>query len=331
MPPANMSVVRGTSTNTRSVAIITRSAERDSAVQRAIGITEILESILSFLPVREIFMTQRVLKRWREVIAASPGIQRKLFLRLANREREAWIENVEMRPLFALGPFTYSWINRFRRVDPSRAAANTQLTPVTLNPLLAPTRYWVNRNTSQVWRALTSHRAIDNYSAWANDFRYNESCIRHKLVTDPPCNEAYIESLIMYFGDPASPLGHQRPSINDLSHPKRQPLRIQVSDIEVRSASGITMRDIFRAAFQSPGWGRCAFPDWSWCEHPHITMYQVADFMMQTLGWTGLPESPYMELRVLLATSSSTPIFIPTDRERTAANRHWRAAQEPEN
>ena len=58
-----------------------------------------LEMILSYLPARNIFGTQRVAKKWKHAVETSPKLQKKLFLRLDNKYPNALIvTNNQGRP-----------------------------------------------------------------------------------------------------------------------------------------------------------------------------------------------------------------------------------------
>lgn len=59
-----------------------------SACRDVLGTTELLEHIISFLPMRKIFEVQRVAKQWRNVIGTSPTIEEKMFLRLKTTPKE---------------------------------------------------------------------------------------------------------------------------------------------------------------------------------------------------------------------------------------------------
>ena len=62
--------------------------EPRSACQDVLGTTELLEHIISFLPMKMIFTIQSVTKQWRDVIATSPSIEEKIFLRPKNTPKE---------------------------------------------------------------------------------------------------------------------------------------------------------------------------------------------------------------------------------------------------
>ena len=56
----------------------------NAARQAVFGTSELLEQIILYLPMKTIFGIQRVCQKFRNVIATSPEIQTKMFLR---RER----------------------------------------------------------------------------------------------------------------------------------------------------------------------------------------------------------------------------------------------------
>jgi hypothetical protein len=57
----------------------------------ALDIPEILENVLRFLQFKTVFGVQRVCRQWKDLIASSPAIQEKLFLRLRNDTSETWM------------------------------------------------------------------------------------------------------------------------------------------------------------------------------------------------------------------------------------------------
>ncbi|KAF2490499.1 hypothetical protein BU16DRAFT_155039 [Lophium mytilinum] len=51
-----------------------------SAMDRVLGVTELLENILLKLPIRDIFQAQRVCKQWKTLIDTSPSLQQAMWL-----------------------------------------------------------------------------------------------------------------------------------------------------------------------------------------------------------------------------------------------------------
>lgn len=62
----------------------------DASRQAVLNTNELLEGILTFLPPKQLFADQRVCKQWRDVIVASPELQRKMFLRVDELPPQAW-------------------------------------------------------------------------------------------------------------------------------------------------------------------------------------------------------------------------------------------------
>jgi hypothetical protein len=60
---------------------ITRLMTTDVPRRAALDTTEILENILRFLPPRTLFGVHRVSRQWKGLIARSPRIQERMFLR----------------------------------------------------------------------------------------------------------------------------------------------------------------------------------------------------------------------------------------------------------
>lgn len=326
--PTSISCGRMASSTAHSMVCVTPSAKQRAAIINVFGTSELLESIVCYLPLKQILDVQRVSKQWRNVIVGSPSIQEKLFTRRANKEQEMWV--MERRRDWS-HPATepsalaeYGYIRDSpRRVKVLPPPGRLSITPVIVNPMLQASEHWVTPNGSISQVSTMPHRASVNYFAWANALRYNESCISRMLVTDPPCNRAYIEYLTIYFGNPESRLRRPKPGYFDRDHPKQDPLRVRVSGITVEAASGLTMRDVFKAALHSRGTARCTLSDRTYYERRNTTMYEIIDIMMERLGWISVPESPFMELRMYLSALGSTTILIATEREREIANAQW--------
>ena len=46
--------------------------------------------------------------------------------------------------------------------------------------------------------------------------------------------------------------------------------------------------------------------------------------MMERLGWTSIPESPFMEMRMHLSTLGSKNIWVATEEERETGTADWK-------
>lgn len=105
--------------------------ETDVSRQAVLNTNELLEGILAFLPPKQLFANQRVCKQWRNVIANSPELQRKMFLRVDEVPRQTWGLKIEIS-----GPDhkIHSELRRFDNCLPSPVW--TPVTPITLSPHL---------------------------------------------------------------------------------------------------------------------------------------------------------------------------------------------------
>jgi hypothetical protein len=100
----------------------TESTKPRTACQQVFETTELVEHIMSFFPMKKIFNVQRVSKQWRDIIANSPGLQEKMFLRLKTTPKERYEVHV-----LGWSDRALRWLNRPRQ---------TLLTLVSVNPEL---------------------------------------------------------------------------------------------------------------------------------------------------------------------------------------------------
>jgi hypothetical protein len=177
----------------------------DASRRAALDTTEILENALSHLPNRTVFGVQRVCRQWKDVIAASPAIQEKLFLRLRG-QTETWM----LTNPISIDNFTIYFEPRtvernFRMVSDAELKSGEWrkesgrvehlFTPTTLNPLLRPqegiSNYWIEESPA----FYVDLRPTANF-AQHNSFRAT-------YLTDPPCKECVV--YINFAARPARP------------------------------------------------------------------------------------------------------------------------------
>ena len=313
-PSATQSVTLSV-THSATDSVILLPTSEEIAFGRVLGTTELLERIICYLPMKKIIDVQRVSRQWKNVIASSPSIQKKLFKRRENKEQEIWV-------LVKRNPMRGRLRDRLQRVEVLPPPSKRAITPVTLNPMLREARSWLRPNGLVHPISMMPNKVSVHFSAWANILRYEESCVRDMFITDPPCTKVRIENLTVYLGFPETRLQHPKPDYFDHNHPKQDFLSVQVSGVTAESASGLTMRDIFEAALHSRCETRLMLSDGWEHERPASTMYEMIEFLMQIFGWTIFPESPYMELCMGRATLGSTSILIATEAEREVANEY---------
>jgi hypothetical protein len=160
------------------VAHMDSADSQQPASHRVFEAEELLENILSFLPVSKVFGVQRVSKSWKAAIAFSPSIQRKLFLSLTKQEPETWLWVKARDPMAKLRRITASLLSflgdRHRYV----------LFPVALNPMAEK---W-GRSARLRLNAHTAAAALNNrhVSLWDT------------LVCDPPCHRVRFRAQIWF-------------------------------------------------------------------------------------------------------------------------------------
>jgi hypothetical protein len=115
----------------------------DSARRAVFDTNELLENILSFLPLKKLFVLQNVSRQWRGVIVASPGLQEKMFLRpLSATTKETWILDGCDKVGLKKGLHEYlQHVGRpgrlkLRRFDGSRTPDGGLLIPIIPDPIL---------------------------------------------------------------------------------------------------------------------------------------------------------------------------------------------------
>lgn len=142
---------------------------------------------------RKIFSIQRVCRRSRDVIASSPEIQIKVFLRLRNdAPNESWA--LEIPSENSLGrPFPDK--ARFQMVDAKTKAMLYR--PVALNPLLQMMPSLVYRGSAARICHLHGHREMLVMNFPKSHFGNHSSFLR-TYITDPPCYTANAEISASY-------------------------------------------------------------------------------------------------------------------------------------
>lgn len=96
--------------------------------QAVLNTKELLEGILAFLLPKQLFANQRVCRQWHDVIASSPALQKKMFLRVDEVPRQTWGLKIEIS-----GP-DQNILSELRRFDNSLPSqAWTPVTPVNLS------------------------------------------------------------------------------------------------------------------------------------------------------------------------------------------------------
>jgi hypothetical protein len=125
------------------------SASPGMACSSALGLLELLEDILSFLPARTIFSVQRVAQSWKNTVTRSVAIQEKLSFRCQSKPQEVWKLHGRKHGLRAFRDFSNGRTYQYLPLNCSSGSHPVQLQhteqvqdaidlilPVALNPAL---------------------------------------------------------------------------------------------------------------------------------------------------------------------------------------------------
>jgi hypothetical protein len=197
----------------------TESTKPRTACQQVFETTELVEHIMSFFPMKKIFNVQRVSKQWRDIIANSPGLQEKMFLRLKTTPKERYEVHV-----LGWSDRALRWLNRPRQ---------TLLTLVSVNPELP--RHGKCRKR-QFGMACTGCRKKVVLEWGPANIRQTFSLL-DTYVSDPPCKEARVCLGVGFQGESSV-----------------FPVEISVHGVWVGSERGLTFQDFLRAALNSRNW-----------------------------------------------------------------------------
>jgi hypothetical protein len=202
----------------------------------ALGTLEIVENILSFLPLENIFGVQRVCRGWKNIIASSPALQEKMFLRLRNDTSETWMlidsksvpcnvdnlpegSEINFRTVSTAEAESGAWKN------PSRGVKHL-FTPVALNPLLY--------REDPLLDDLKEIEGVGHAFAVGVPAEYSpHHSYRAMHLTDPPCRDGRMD--LMYDVSRSAPNGY----------------RYNGSMATVRSNKPLTLGDLIDGALDS--------------------------------------------------------------------------------
>jgi hypothetical protein len=161
------------------------------------GTCELLEDILSYLPLKDLFVLQRVSKQWSEVIAGSSVLQEKMFLRLkSTAPKEMWAGT-------GVSSFVYRYYLRsggtkkvepgdptgFRRINDSSTKHTRLYMPITLNPVLQMS-YPLQRTLQRLVGGKREAVSIRVHPAVLYD---EHSSLWNMYISDPPCQKVRLK------------------------------------------------------------------------------------------------------------------------------------------
>jgi hypothetical protein len=264
----------------------------NAARQAVFGTSELLEQIILYLPMKTIFGIQCVCQKFRNVIATSPEIQTKMFLRLRKDvPEEAWVLESTTGNRHIRGNDA-----RFRKVDPHSTSGLK--TPVVLNPLLQLTILDPQVRSAKD-RFCHSERPGERVEMEFSQAHFgSEPSFLVTYITDPPCYVAEAEIAAQYLFDPKG-------------DPKEDSVRGTVSGYMMKLKKGMKIGDVVLARdIIHMGWdaSQSGLGDFS-LEDAQLeeVIHETASVLMQA----GL--NPTLTLQLW-------DVVIPTDEEWTAVS-----------
>jgi hypothetical protein len=180
---------------------VTRSMTTDAARQAVLGTTELLEHILVHLPVKDLFIIQRVCKRFLDFINTSVALQHKLFLRTSSPKLEkTWQLIVTHWPSLlelALGlPSAYRFAHKGQAPSTSEPIVRS-FAPVKLNPYFRErSGFDLASRKSNLARGLRERAEI------SINFLSEGGSWRSMYLTDPSCQVAKVQFNWKFTGVP---------------------------------------------------------------------------------------------------------------------------------
>jgi hypothetical protein len=223
------------------------------ATHRALQIPEILEHILVHLPIKDLFVHQRVSRTFQISIAQSPAIQTKMFLELSDTPRESW-KLIHSGGETETGTATWQFVS----VDPGGNNNDMFLaTPVTFNPILKvfwPTVHGSKSSAQRMcwnsegrrgwqWPLLTYSGGHEQVLLEApEDSVGGHSSLFKTYISDPPCKVAYVSTEFMSVRPrPTTPHGELLYSLESVEK-------------KVESETGLKLGDLWAASLNHHGY-----------------------------------------------------------------------------
>lgn len=156
----------------------TRSMTTDAARQAVLQTDELLDAILVNLPMKQLFVIQRVSKRFKAIIAAIPAIQEKMFLRPSKGPVETW----------TIDEATYTSAGLASDISGVRKITRT---PVTLNPMLDDECRW---DIQDVLLSSNMSKTLKCRPFLAKQ----QISLLDTHISDPPCHRAFVDFRVTF-------------------------------------------------------------------------------------------------------------------------------------
>lgn len=298
----------------------------DSTRRAVLTTSELLEDVLSYLSPRQLFSFQRVSRQWRGVIAGSPELQEKMFLRQSATPKESWILDGYTKYGFVRDIDAYRMhvehlgVPKFRRIDGSkhRFMIPPILTiPLNLNPIMrlvdcvpiAENRYVLH------WRdplsGVASMPAVARVCiAWKDTVSIcvspsaicGHSSLLDVCISDHPCRIAECVVLVKF----------------SANMPTNRPEPEPVKGFRVESSAGLTIGDVVMAASESAGENYCSFDNGFLWKDLRTELKDMIDDTEQPSGWTSVYDVENITLHITLMPDGNDVPVVATEEDRAA-------------
>jgi hypothetical protein len=205
--------------------------------EEVLGITELVENILSYLPLKDLLSCREVSKKAKTDIDGSLPLRETMFLH-PTHAREAWRLDPEIdgsgkgitsvRPVAGMIPFLGNAIGHLTALHPT---PHMICTPAVLNPIFPnereriPELYESSDECDHLCTSDIVHRIGTGYSN-------RQDSVSDMYLTQPPCRQAWV---MASFSVPAGP-----------SNPSEVSLLLCSGLLEL--VDGITIRDLLKTA-----------------------------------------------------------------------------------
>jgi hypothetical protein len=170
-----------------------------SATETVLNTTELLEHILSFLPMIQILGKTRVSRNWKAVVDGSPALQKRLFFRRPDSQAEViWFDH-----WFPM-PQSWSHLLSAEQTDLLCSLVNMPVytTPIELNPYID----WVNQVDPHVSHEMRAPRPESYHPSVAGLAvilgKYSRTYVRHRFGDSPQKTQADSSWRSMYLTTP---------------------------------------------------------------------------------------------------------------------------------
>lgn len=178
-----------------------------TASECVFAMVELLDSTLLLLPAKNLFILQRVSRTWKQIVAQSMAIQRKMFLRLNKTSPDIWelLDLVDIHLDHLHVKIRKRDFVKFRRVVQTRDTDHAQdrlILPITLNPLMKSLSSRLdNIDENRTYLEAPGHWGIRALNWQIISYTGTSDTLKHTAamhVSDPPIHHARLTVTFFY-------------------------------------------------------------------------------------------------------------------------------------